>query len=424
MKKAQVDITKDVLRLDGAGLGFARAAGAIGAAALLVSFVVSLSGTAGSEAFLRGYLVNYAYFVSIALGAMFFVLIQHATRAGWSVVVRRFAENLTMAMPWLALLGAPVVIMLLIEPEAVHKVFPWTNPKYYKVGSETYDAIIVGKSGYLNTTFFAIRFLVYAVLWIVIARFYYKSSVAQDQSGDPDLTMKMQWWSYLSLFAFALTTTFFSFDFMMSLEPHWFSTIFGVYYFAGGALAAFALMVIMMLLTQLSGRLKKTISTEHYHDVGKLVFAFIVFWAYLAFSQYMLIWYANIPEETLWYVVRQKPEWIALGIFILFGHFVVPFLLLISRRPKRNRLPLALMGVWVLIVHWFDMAYLVLPRYESSKTLADAVGLDLMTGVQSLLCLIGIGGVMIWAVVTRMNQATLLPERDPRLSESLEFENI
>jgi hypothetical protein len=203
----------------------------------------------------------------------------------------------------------------------------------------------------------------------------------------------------------------------MSLAPRWVSTIFGVYFFAGCALACFALLPLVTFFLQRSGRLVGIVSIEHYHDMGKLMFAFVVFWSYIAFSQYMLIWYANIPEETTWLLSRFRGQWGAFSWFILLGHFLLPFLTLISRILKRSPVGLVCASLWLLAVHWADIYWLSMP------SLGDGSG-QLPFHLLDLTCFLAVGGLSVGAWATRMRGRSLLAKRDPRLSESLAFENF
>ena len=411
--KTPADTSRDLVQLGDAGRGLASFAGVAGIVALAASFVLALF---DDEAFLRAYVTNYAFLASLGLGALFFVILQHLTRAGWSVVVRRLAEDVTAIFPLLAILAIPIVVAMLLGFDVVHRVYPWTDPEHV-----AHDPILQGKQGYLNVPFFAIRMILYLALWVMLSNYFYQNSVRQDESRDPAITTRMQSRSNPAIIAYALSTTFFSFDLLMSLDPHWFSTIFGVYYFSGAAVGFFALLALVMVLLQSAGFLKHTISVDHYHDVGKLVFAFIVFWAYIAFSQYMLIWYGNIPEETVWYILRQEQPWLTLSFILLFGHFVVPFIALMSRYPKRHSWILALGAVWVLAMHWCDCYYLAMPHYTHA---GDAAGISSMDALQAVASLMGMLGLATWVVIGRMRGAALLPQGDPRLPESLEFENI
>ena len=201
----------------------------------------------------------------------------------------------------------------------------------------------------------------------------------------------------------------------MSLQPEWYSTIFGVYIFTGAFVGFFALAILALRLLQASGRLRLAVSLEHYHDLGKLMFGFVVFWAYIGFSQYMLIWYADVPEETIFFLVRQENGWQWVSMALLFGHFVVPFLALISRHPKRRPTVLAVIAAWVLVVHWLDIYWLVMPVLSP-----QAVSLSLL----DLALLPGMGGLLLASVAFALRRHALLPIKDPRLAESLAFENV
>lgn len=402
------DLSGENIQLGDAGETLRRVA--FGAGVLGVLATGFLASTGGEETWQRSmlsYLQNYMYWLSIMLGALFFVLIQHATRAGWSVVVRRIAETFAANGLLMAVLAMPIIVLVFMGGDPF---FEWTNAK--KVAS--YE-LLQHKSPYLNVNFFLVRMVVYVAIWALLGTWYHRMSVRQDQTGDPKLTGKMQWMAGPGLYLFAITLTFCAIDLMMSLEPTWFSTMFGVYYFAGSALSFFAILPIVAFSLQRSGRLQKAITIEHFHDMGKLIFAFIVFWAYIAFSQYMLIWYANIPEETQWFLARQTGEWEAVSWFLLFGHFVVPFFALISRFPKRRPQLLIVGAAWILFVHWVDLYYVIMPHANPGKV--DFVLTDLTAFV-------GLGGLFLGAFLTRVKGHSLIPQRDPRLAESLAFENF
>ena len=307
--------------------------------------------------FFRSYLLSYVFVLSLALGALFFVILQHLVRAGWSVSIRRLAELVAATLPVLAILFLPLLIPVVTGMEGV---WEWSNR--HAVEHDT-TGLLAHKAAYLNVPFFIVRCAVCFAVWILLARYFVKRSIEQDTSGDVNLTLRMQWWSAPAMLLYGLTVTVFSIDMLMSLNPHWFSTIWGVYFFSGAVVGFFALLALLVVAVQRAGRLTRSITIEHYHDIGKLAFAFVVFWAYIAFSQYMLIWYANIPEETLWYQVRQGDDWwLGVSLLLLCGHFVAPFLALISRWPKRRRAPLVVAAVWLLLMHWLDLYYLIAPR--------------------------------------------------------------
>ncbi len=401
-----------------AGPGVLRAArlaalvGLVGLAAGLLCGVLE-----GWTAFFRAYVLNFSYVMSLALGALFFVILQHLTRAGWSVVVRRLGEFVIEAIPRLALLALPLLIPVLA---GMSEVYPWSAPG--AVGDHELQELLARKRPYLNPAFFVVRLALYFAIWTLLARFYVSRSLAQDDSGDIALTQALERRSGIAMVAFALTTTFFAFDVLKSLTPMFFSTIFGVYYFAGAVVGFFGLLGLMMTLLQRSGKLTRSITIEHYHDIGKLVFGFIVFWAYIAYSQYMLIWYANLPEETFWYAMRQASGWwIGVALVLLFGHFVLPFLALMSRGPKRRPAVVTLGAAWALLMHWVDLYYVVGPP---GHTLPPEGHAGAALHVADLALLVGLGGLFAAAVLRNMAGRALLPQRDPRLGESVAFENI
>jgi len=347
------------------------------------------------------YLVAYLYFLSLGLGGLFFVLIQHLTRAGWSVVVRRLGENVAMVLPLFAVLFIPIALGL-------HDLFHWSHAEAMAT-----DPILAGKSGFLNARAFYSRAVIYFVVWSGLSWWFWSQSRRQDETGAVSITRRLQALSAPGMIAFAVTLTFASFDWIMSLDPHWFSTIFGVYFFSGSTVGIFALLILLALGLQRSGALEGVVTVEHYHDLGKLLFGFVVFWAYIAFSQFMLIWYANIPEETVWFARRWQGGWQEYSIFLVVGNFALPFLLLLSRGLKRNRVGIALASLWLLAMHYVDLYWLVMPSHHEQLHFSP---LDLTTFV-------GVGGFFFATLAIVMRGRILVPIKDPRLAESLDFEN-
>jgi hypothetical protein len=382
----------------------ARTAAVVGVAGLAIA--VSLAFTRGGETkahFFPSYLVSFLFFLSLTLGAFFFVLIQHLTRAGWSVVVRRIAEVVAANVWVMALLAIPVLLGL-------REIYAWADPAFVAE-----HPLVQRKAAYLNIPFFAIRAVVCFATWILLTNWFLRRSVEQDRSGDVELTNRMQRVAAPATFIFAITLTIAAFDYGMSLEPEWFSTMFGVYFFSGSVVSFFALLPVITFFLQRMGWLSRTVTLEHYHDMGKLVFAFIVFWTYIAFSQYMLIWYGNLPEETFWFLRRQTGEWTQLSIFLLAGHWAVPFFGLISRIPKRRKAVLVIASIWVLFMHFVDLYYVVMPH-----TSAERIPLSIVDAA----CFLGVGGIFVAAAAHRMAKLSLIPVKDPRLAESLAFENF
>ncbi|MCA8988452.1 MAG: quinol:cytochrome C oxidoreductase [Planctomycetaceae bacterium] len=353
------------------------------------------------------YLLNFCFVLSICLGALFFVLIQHITRAGWSAVVRRLAEIMTTGFLPLALLFIPIVL-LVINGSSV--LFEWNN---HEVAQN--DPLLKHKMIFLNEWWFSLRAIVYFAFWIVCGKFYLSSSTRQDQSGDPRLTQSMGSWSAICLILFALSISFAAIDWIMSLDPRWFSTIIGVYYFANANVAFYATLAITVYLLNSSGLLVNTISVEHRHDIGKLLFGFNCFWAYIAFSQYLLYWYANIPEETMWFMRRQENGWEVVSMILICGHFVIPFLGLMSRTVKRNPSKLLFWAVFLLTMCWIDLYWLIIPEVSPENPALSL--LDLTS-------LVGIAGITLAGILKLSDQVSLLARKDPRIQESLSFHNI
>ena len=375
-----------------------------------IAGIVGLVGIAASAAIGRGtaqfyfsWLVSYLYFLSIALGGLFFVLVLFVTKAGWGVVVRRVAENVMSTLPLFAVLFIPIWL-------GRHELFHWTHEDAVAT-----DAILQAKAPYLNGGFFLGRAVAYFVVWALLSWWFAAQSRRQDLSGDHAITRRLQFWSGPSIFLFAVTTSFAAFDWMMSLDPHWYSTMFGVYFFAGALVGMFAFQAIVFIGLERTGLLRNVVNTEHFHDMGKLLFAFTVFWAYIGFSQYFLIWYANIPEETVWFEHRMAGSWEAVTVLLAVGHFLVPFFFLMPKTIKRNRVLLLTGAVWMLLMHLVDVFWCVMPVLHHH-------GVHL--GLLDVTTFLGIGGLFISVFSWLLARHALIPVKDPRLPESLAFENM
>lgn len=371
------------------------------------ALVISAIGWAiDAEQFYFSYLVAWVFCVSLAIGGLFFVMIQHLTRAYWSVVVRRIPEALLWSFPLLVVLGIPLLFGL-------HDLYHWTHQDLFDPGSPAYDEVLAGKAAYLNVPFFLGRIAFYFLVWITISYRLYTLSIRQDLVADPAIPALQRRVSAWGLPVLAITTSFGSFDLLMSLDPHWFSTIFGVYFFSGSFMAIMAFTALVAMILQKAGMLAGSVTTEHYQDLGKLLFGFVVFWAYIAFSQYMLIWYGNMPEETIFYRHRLEHGWEVYSAILLVAHFLIPFVVLLSRPVKRNRPVLAVMCVWMLIMHWFDFFWIAMPVLHEHPSMHL---LDLTTAV-------GLFGIVFGVVMYRLSRHSLVPENDPNLAKSLAFIN-
>jgi hypothetical protein len=369
--------------------------------ALLGAVVCGILGTSNPKQFFFSWLVSFVFFLSLALGGLFFVLIQYASQGGWGIVVRRIAETIFATIPVMAVLFVPVVLGL-------HDLYSWT------AGADG-DPVLQWKAPYLNVTFFVIRAVIFFGVWSFIALLYYRSSRGQDATGDPRVSARLRRLAGPGIIVLAVTQTFASIDWIMSLTPRWYSTIFGVYFFSGSFVGFIALLSVVVVAMRRAGLLETVISAEHLHDVGKLLFAFTCFWAYIGFSQFFLMWYANLPEETFWYKVRMEGSWVSVSLFLMAGHFVAPFFYLMGRDVKRNGATLAIGGVWLLAMHFVDLYWLIMPTLHPE---------GLRPSVLDVAALLAVGGCFVAAMSWLMRRQALVPLRDPRLAESLAFENV
>ncbi|HVS66237.1 MAG TPA: hypothetical protein VMT85_22350 [Thermoanaerobaculia bacterium] len=373
------------------------------AVGVIAAAVSGLLAAGNARQFYYSWLVAFLFFLSVGLGSLFFVLIHHATKAGWGVVVRRLAEYTAACLPVLLLLFVPIYL-------GRAELYHWTDAQ-----AVAHDHVLSNKAAYLNVGAFVVRALVYFALWSFLALLFLRLSRRQDATADEGLSRQMIRWSGPAILIFALTLTFASFDWIMSLEPHWYSTMFGVYFFAGSVVACFAFLCLLTVTLQQAGCLRDVLTLEHFHDLGKLLFAFTVFWAYIAFSQFFLIWYANLPEETAFFFQRTEGSWLAATRLLVVGHFVVPFFFLMPRSIKRRR-PLLLLGAsWMLLMHWLDLYWLVMPNLHP-----EGVRLSLL----DLTCFLAVGGLFLAVLGALLRSGALVPIKDPRLVESLEFENF
>jgi hypothetical protein len=387
-----------------------------GGVAVLGVILAAIAAATDTKRFAFSYLTGFLFVVTLGLGGLFFVLIQHVTKAGWSVAPRRQMEWLTGILPIAAILFLPVAFL------SSHIYDEWMNPTVAKLGKELFETI-EKKQAYLNPTFFFIRAGLFFAAWTFLSYLFGRGSREQDVTGEVAITNKLQTWSAPALFVFGLTLTFASFDWIMSLKAEWYSTIFGVYIFSGSVTGSLALLALLTLALQATGLLGNVSTVEHRHDIGKLLFGFTIFWAYIGFSQFFLIWYANLPEETIFYAMRwgvtANPHglystWRPVSLLLLFGHFWVPFFLLLSRHVKRSVMGLAIGATIMLVMHYVDIYWLVMPNLDQEFT---PTWIDL-AGLLAPLSILG-----VW-LSFRASRDPLYPLRDPRLPEAAQLVNL
>lgn len=384
--------------------GGRRLTGIAAAVAALGLGLTAAGGAANPRQALASYLVAYVYWLGIVLGALIFLGALHAAKARWPVVLRRFLETIPQTLPLFVVLFIPIALGL-------EHVFAWARPD--GLTGELARAV-AQKRPYLNVRFFLGRAVLYFAVWILVAHLLRAWSVRQDLAGGHALTLKQRRLGAGALPFLALTLSFASFDWMMSVDPRFFSTIFGVYWFAGSFLGAFAVLIVAAAATrELPNHFGHHLNADHVHSLGKFLLAFTAFWAYIAFSQFMLIWIANIPEEVPWYIVRTGSPWGRVGIFLAVGHFAVPFLALLSRDLKRDVRKLAVVAIWLLLAHWVDVHWVIMPHVHEAGPAPSWLDLT---------AFVGVGAAFLAFLVFRMRGAATVPVRDPYLEDSLRYQ--
>jgi hypothetical protein len=391
------------------------ALGALGIA--IVAFTAFQGDKFAAKAAFYAYHVGFVFATGIALGALGFVMVLYLTNGGWGVTIRRQFENLCRPSTFLilAILGLPMLFF-------GEYLFKWQDPAYTQ-GDVLYDI----KKPFLNQFFFLGRYIAYFATWIGLSYAMNKLSRDVDDDGDKWKFLKAQRISHWGMVLYALTVAFAGFDWLMSLDYHFFSTMWGVYFFAGNFLSAICLATLILIALTSFGRLRGVVTNEHLHDLGKLLFGFTVFWAYIAFCQYFLIWYANIPEETSWVMARREPGWMTISTLLVIGKFIVPFIFLLPRPVRRKPITLTVAAVWLLAMHLVEMFWIVRPQLTepavegAAKTFyyGGPLVLQWIDFVGPLAPALLILGWMLRQVAT----GPLIPIRDPRLSWSLSHKN-
>jgi hypothetical protein len=375
----------------------------LGLTAIAIAAFAAIFIGAGSDPsqFAFSYLFAFTFFLTICMGGLFWILVHHATDAEWSVVVRRQLENLASLLPVLGLLFVPLVF---VAP----RLWEWMLP------ANANDPLLQEKWPYLTPWFFWGRAAFYFAFFTVSSVWLRANSILQDADGAPRYTVFNRRITFARLPLFAICLTFAAIDWLMGLNYHWFSTMWGVYLFAGAVLSALCVLLLIITALRGAGYFRGIITLEHYHIIGKLMLAFTVFWAYIGFSQYMLIWYANIPEETVYFLQRNTGNWQILSTALVVGHFFIPFLLLLPNPGKRNPAFLCAVAVWILAMHTLDIYVMVLPVLHRS-----GVSLHWM----DIACLAAIGCTLAAVFLKRLGDAPLWPLRDPRLAKSIALKN-
>ena len=368
-------------------------AAAIGVALTIAGFIIY-----GQERFFQAYLVAYTFVFGIILGSMALLMVQHLSGGAWGLVIRRPLEAAVRTMPIMTLLYLPIAL-------GVHDLYHWSHPE-----AVTGDPVLEWKQPYLNTTFFYVRQLIYFAIWNLIAWFLTSWSAEQDRSGDPGLIKKFSRLSGAGLVIYSLTVTFAMVDWTMSVNPHWFSTMWGPLYMAGQGLSAFAFTIAILIALSQTAPLNRIVTSHHLHDLGKLLFAFLMLHAYLSFSQFLIVWSANLGEEIPHYLIRWDSGYQYVSIFMILGHFAVPYALLLSRDIKRSFQRLRLIAIWILFARVVDYYWHVAPEFHEDH---------LTLGILDFATPVALGGVFLALFAANLRKYSLLPVNDPGLPKAL-----
>jgi hypothetical protein len=373
------------------------------ALAVLISVIACVAGYfIDPVRFHRSYLVAFTFVAAAGLGSFFFVMVQYLTGSAWSVTMRRIMENIMFTLPICAILFIPIAFGL-------KDIYPWMHRA---VGLT--DPVLKQKAIYLSEDFFVLRTYIFFALWSIWIYAIYHQSTKQDTARSVNQMNIIARWSAPGLFLVVVVGTLASYDWLMSLEPKWYSTIFGLYILAGGALTFMSVVTLICLGFRRAGILKNSITKEHYHDLGKWLFALTAFYTYMAFSQYILIWYANLPEETIWYRHRMVGSWLPISLAMPFIRFLIPFFILLCRPAKRSLKVIAGIAIWSILCEYLDLYWIVMPTYF--KTGPQISWLDFAT----LAATVSICGFVFWS---RFQHHKLAPVGDLRFEQSLHFEN-
>jgi hypothetical protein len=384
-----------------ARLRLAAGCGAVGVAGLLLCVVGALVDPR-QAAF--AYLAAYAGWLVVALGALLMVMIAHVSGAAWFVVLRRAAEAIAATLPLFALLFLPLLLALPL-------LYPWARPP------AALDAhlrgVVDAKRAYLNVPFFVARAVLYTAVWVAVEELLRRWSLRQDARPDEGFLHRQRALAAVGLPPIAFALTWAGFDWVMSIQPEWVSTMFGVYWFAGGFVAALGLIAVVGWAMLRTGALAGEASVSHFHALGKLLLTFVIFWAYVAYSQYFIVWIADVPAEASWYARRVTGAWRGVALALALGHFALPFAALLSWRLKRRPAALAAVGAWLVLLHLVDSAWLVLPAVRPRSSLPHWLDLAAFAGV---------GGAAAAFGLLRAGGEPPVPVGDPQLPAAREYE--
>ena len=346
----------------------------------------------------QSYLIGWTFWTGIGVGSLALLMLQHLTGGGWGLVIRRVLEAATRTLPAMAILFLPVIL-------GAHSLYhEWAD----EIEVEKHPVVKL-KIGYLNVPFFAVRAVIYFGVWITLVYLFNKWSLAQDRTADNRYTKNMRMLSGPGMVALIFTVTFASIDWYMSLEPEWFSTIYGFIFVAAWTLSALAFVIAVMAWLSGQEPMKRIVAPLHFHDLGKLLLALVMLWSYFAFSQYLIIWSGNLPEEITYYLHRIHGGWGAVIIAIGILHFAAPFLFLLSRDIKRSPRKLALIATLILVMRMVDLLWMLAPAFRHGRWI-----------VMDVAALIGFGGLWLAFFAWQLGKRSLIPINDPQFESTME----
>jgi hypothetical protein len=348
--------------------------------------------------FYRSYLVGYFFWFGVSLGSLALLMVQHASGGAWGMVIRRILEASSRTLPYMAVLFIPILVGL-------PSLYDWDVPS--KVAS---DAILQKKQLYLNAPFWITRLVIYFLIWNTLMYLLNKWSKQEDAEGGFQYAIRMEKLSAPGIVIYVFTLTFAVTDWLMSLTPHWFSTIYGFLCVCGQGLSVFAFSIAVLAMLSSVPPMSHVVTKKHLHDLGKLMLAFVMLWAYMSFSQLLIIWAGNLPEEIAWYTARLNNGWIYVGGALLVFHFVVPFLLLLSQPLKRNPKTIASLAIFIIVIRIVDVFWLVEPNFNTAGF--HISWLDIAAPL-------GVGGVFVALFLMELAKRPLMPLGAPDLQKTL-----
>jgi len=365
----------------------------------ILGIVVSVPGLVRSpEQFFRSYLLAYFFWIGIPVGSMAILMMHHLTGGGWGYVIRRVLEAATRTLWLMALLYVPLLLGL-------KHLYGWAQPQ------AAANPVFVQKHFFLNAPFFVARVVIYFALWMGLTWLLNRWSFEQDRTGDARLSKKLEGMSGPGLILWGLAVTFSSVDWIMSLEPKWFSTIYGMIIMVAMVLSALAFSVLISRDLTDHEPISQIATPTRFNDLGNLLLTFVMLWAYLSFSQFLIIWSGNMPEETSWYMSRGRGSWAGLAVVLIIFHFAIPFVLLLSRNIKRTPKALSRVAALIVALTLVDMFWLIVPAFEHDGPRVHWTNLSLMAGI---------GGLWLWEFFRQLDGKPMLPLHDPRLAELIE----